>query len=210
MLNRSQDDQSAGSLTIDLLRHGAVEGPPALYGQTDVPLSALGFNQMRSLPGCEAYGRIVSSPRQRCLIFARELADRVSIPLSVEPGLAEMNFGRWDGVPFSPDAPFWQEVQRFWMSPEKHTPPGGESLNEFQRRVISAFQQRSAGEQGYQLWVAHAGVIRALLAHILKAEFAQSAWHQSLHIGYASLTRLSIQAEHVSVRFIGLPAEKTA
>ena len=46
-------------VTLDLLRHGAVDGPPALYGQHDVPLSQLGWSQLeRALSAAPNYDRI--------------------------------------------------------------------------------------------------------------------------------------------------------
>lgn len=207
MLNSSQHDQEAIGLTLDLLRHGAVEGPPALYGSTDILLSEQGWTQMRAVQLEPVYDRIVSSPRRRCLAFAQEKATQLVLPLTVEAGLAEMNFGDWDGVPFTPDAPFWPQLEHFWATPAMHTPPGGESLDGFHERVVSTFRRMIDAEQGHQLWVIHAGVIRAVLAHVLRADFTQPAWHQSLHIGYASLTRLVLKSGHVSVRFIGLPVD---
>ncbi len=37
--------------TIDLLRHGSVDGQPALYGCTDVGLSQFGLQQVVSQTG---------------------------------------------------------------------------------------------------------------------------------------------------------------
>ncbi|MBK8971181.1 MAG: hypothetical protein IPM37_07320 [Hahellaceae bacterium] len=58
----SQDDQSAGShWTIDFITPWGGGRSPPFYGQTDVPLSALGFKPDAVLARGEAYGRIVSS-----------------------------------------------------------------------------------------------------------------------------------------------------
>ncbi len=207
-------------LYIDLLRHGAVDGPPALYGRTDVALAGAGLEQMQGAPLAADYALIVSSPRRRCLDFARQVAARRGVPLEIDAGLAEMDFGLWDGVPFAPDAPHWEALQRFWQAPAMQGPPGGESLDGFRQRVLAAFRDRvrhalaarsgqvrerplDAAEDS-QLWVVHAGVIRAVLAEVLGADFSVPAWHLALHIGHGSLTRLRVEAQGtVSVRCIG-------
>jgi len=42
------------------------------------------------------------------------------------------------------------------------------------------------------LVVAHGGVIRMIIAHILQLDWKKSSWHQQLQIGNASLTRISL------------------
>ena len=94
-------------LHIDLLRHGAVQGPAALYGRTYVALSPVGLQQLQQAVLSSAYTGTVSSPRQRCLTFARQLAEQRQLSLQVDDALAEMDFGEWDGVPFAEDSPHW-------------------------------------------------------------------------------------------------------
>ena len=80
--------------TIDLLRHGEVAGKPALYGETDVPLSDNGLQQMMSqLPHVCSADRLTSSPLQRCRKGAVALSEALAAPLSLMSGIAECRFG---------------------------------------------------------------------------------------------------------------------
>lgn len=178
---------------IDLVRHGPVAGPAALYGRTDVALQ-------QSAPEClewlnrQSYQHILTSPLQRCRHSAEAQAKRLQLELVIEPDLTEMNFGLWDGIPFDEQSPFWPAQQQFWQQPFAITPPEGESLADFQQRVFRAFELHSSSqyEQRQQaLWLVHGGVIRLLLAYLLNIDLEQSRWLQQLSIAYGSVSRIS-------------------
>ena len=95
---------------------------------------------MRAVQLEPVYDRIVSSPRRRCLAFAQEKATQLVLPLTVEAGLAEMNFGDWDGVPFTPDAPFGHNWSILGYARDAYS-TGGESLDGFHERVVSTFRE---------------------------------------------------------------------
>lgn len=175
---------------IDLVRHGPVVGPAALYGWTDVQLQ-------QQAPACldwlsaQSYQHILSSPLQRCLISAEAQAERLQLKLSIEPDLREMNFGLWDGVPFDQQSQHWPAQQQFWQQPFAITPPQGESLAAFQQRALKAFELHSRYQQQQALWLVHGGVIRVLLATLLNIDLQQSNWLQQLSIAYGSVSRIS-------------------
>lgn len=175
---------------IDLVRHGPVAGPGALYGWTDVPL------QQQS-PACldwlsaHSYQHILTSPLQRCRQSAEAQAKRLQLKLSIEPDLKEMNFGLWDGIAFDEQSPHWPEQQQFWQQPCAVTPPEGESLADFQQRVLNAFELHSRYQQQQALWLVHGGVIRLLLANLLNIDLQQSRWLQQISIAYGSVSRIS-------------------
>lgn len=154
---------------VGLLRHGAVEGGEVYRGRTDDPLSAIGRIQMwEAMTGLNRWDRIVSSPLQRCADFATEFAYYHGIPLSLEPGLVEIDFGEWEGrsaaeLMHSSHA----ALTDYWRDPRNHTPPGGESLVEFRHRVVGAWEALRQGNEGQRLLlVTHGGVIRMLLCHL--------------------------------------------
>ena len=179
---------------IDLVRHGPVAGPAALYGWTNVMLQ-------QSPPDClswlstQSYQHVLTSPLQRCRQSAEAQAQRLQLELVIEPDLKEMNFGLWDGVPFDEQSPYWPAQQQFWQQPFSITPPEGESLTDFQQRVLHAFElhSRSQFEQQHQqaLWLVHGGVIRMLLASLLSIDLHQSRWLQQMSIAYGSVSRIS-------------------
>lgn len=154
------------TLHLDLLRHGETE-IGGFRGSLDDALTPLGWAQMRgAVTGAVPWQRIVSSPLQRCARFAEELAARLQLPLTLEPGFQELHFGAWEGR----SAAQLMETDEaglglFWNDPYAFTPPEAEPVAAFRTRVLAALaglQQACAGER--VLLVSHGGVMRLLLA----------------------------------------------
>ncbi len=182
-------------ITIDLLRHGDVAGGTKLLGQTDEPLSDLGWQQLRStltekdLP----WDKIVSSPMQRCLAFAEEIAQQFQLPLLINNAFQELDFGQWDGQLFSDlyDGDDTEQLIQFMQNPTSQTPPDGERYQDFELRVITAWRSLLISLHHDQiqhcLLVTHGGVIRTILSHVLG--FPSSNLFR-LDVPYASLSRI--------------------
>lgn len=155
------------TVQLDLLRHGETELGGGLRGSLDDALTAQGWEQMRAaVKGKGPWQRIVSSPLQRCALFARELAEQLDVPLTFEKDLQELHFGDWEGrsavALMETDA---EALGHFWSDPYAFTPPGAEPVIEFSTRVLSAagrLQQHYGGER--VLVVCHGGVMKLLLA----------------------------------------------
>ena len=128
------------SVQLDLLRHGETELGGGLRGSLDDALTPLGWAQMReAVKGGGPWDRIVSSPLQRCALFARELSAQLDIPVSFDKHLQELHFGAWEGQ--SAAALMQTDEQalgQFWADPYAFTPPDGEPVLEFSARVVSA------------------------------------------------------------------------
>lgn len=155
------------SLRLDLLRHGETTSGGGFRGSIDDALTDTGWAQMREgLPQGQDWQALVSSPLQRCAAFAREQAERLTLPLHLEPGLQELHFGDWEGqTALQLMASAEKELGLFWNDPYAFTPPRGETLLAFEARVLGALarvQQRHAGQ--HVLLVTHGGVMRLLLA----------------------------------------------
>jgi len=155
------------TLHLDMLRHGETELGGGMRGSIDDALTPTGWEQM-SAAVLEAgpWDRIVSSPLQRCARFAEELAQRLSLPLNIEPGLQELHFGDWEGHSaaqlMDTDA---ERLGLFWNDPYAFTPPNGEPVIEFSSRVLGAVQRlHQAYADERLLLVTHGGVMRLLLA----------------------------------------------
>jgi alpha-ribazole phosphatase len=154
---------------VGLLRHGEAEGGAVYRGRTDDPLSALGWVQMSAaMHGLSCWDLVVSSPLRRCAAFATVFARVHELPLVLERGLAEIDFGEWEGrsaqqlMRESPAA-----LTDFWRDPLNHPPPGGESLDRFRQRVVAAWGRQRQRHPGKRLlFVVHGGVIRVLLSHL--------------------------------------------
>lgn len=185
------------STLITLVRHGKVAGPAALYGRTDIALSAAGYADVtRTLQNVHAHSpvsQVISSPRQRCLTVAQEFSAQHRIALQIEENLREMDFGVWDGVPFDALGNEWKNIEAFWDSPEGVQPPQGEALNDFAARIISSWATLIGNaKSAHHLVICHGGVIRILIAHILKLDWQNPALFKQLQIDYASHTRIEI------------------
>ena len=205
-------------LRVDLLRHGETEGGWIFRGHTDSPLTPAGRAQMEravALPEGSAapWEQVLSSPLSRCAAFASALAGRCGLPLELDPALAEIHFGQWEGRAVEElrrEQP--ERVERFWREPELCTPPGGESIADFQSRVLGAWERLCAREQGHLLLVAHGGVIRAILGALLGMPYGRLA---NLCIPPGGLARVAIhrlegfppwpQLEFLNARLESLP-----
>ena len=181
--------------TIDLIRHGEPVGGSRYRGQIDDPLSDKGWAQMRAAVADQCpWHSIVSSPLSRCACFAEELAGRHDLPLSFDERLMEIGFGDWEGLTREqisaqdPDA-----LQRFYHDPIKHQPPGAETLADFQSRVVAAWQALLAAAAGQQvLVVAHAGVMRMIIRHVLGMPLDRMF---SLYVPNAGISRIRIDGQ---------------
>ncbi len=161
---------SSSSTLIDLLRHGEPVGGRQYRGRIDDPLSEKGWQQMRDAVGAHRpWQSIVSSTLIRCSAFADELATRLDIPLHTDSRLEELGFGEWEGNTADElNRLNAGQVDRFLDDPVAHRPPGAEPLDEFRARVQSAWQEICKRHHGqHVLVVAHAGVIRMILSHVL-------------------------------------------
>lgn len=157
--------------TIDLMRHGEVEGGSRFRGSTDDPLTELGWQQMQQAlePG-DDWTQVISSPLQRCVKFSEFWSEQHQLDCFSDSAFQEMHFGDWEGKTAeeistsNPDA-----LKNFWQDPNRFAPDNSESLSDFRQRVLIAWEnliQKQSGQ--HVLLVTHGGPIRIILAHILE------------------------------------------
>ncbi|MDR4518012.1 MAG: histidine phosphatase family protein [Nitrosomonas sp.] len=158
---------------IDLIRHGEPVGGRRYRGHAiDDPLTERGWQQMWDATGnYHHWQHIISSPLVRCHAFAEALGKRHQIGVSVEPRFKEVGFGIWEGLSHEAiKIGKIDEYQAFMKDPVKHRPPGAEPLESFIKRVDSAYDETIQHYQGrHCLIITHAGVIRAIVAHVVHA-----------------------------------------
>ncbi len=84
----------------------------------------------------------------------------------VEEGLAEQNFGDWQGRTHDELArENTPAYHKFWLAPARHAPPGGESFTDVMVRVGAVIERLTEAYGGRDIVaVAHGGTIRAALA----------------------------------------------
>ena len=179
--------------TLDLMRHGEPVGGRRYRGQTDDPLSEKGWAQMRNAVGDHCpWQAVISSSLSRCADFARELAKRHQLPLDIDARLIELGFGAWEGrTPDELTAADPEILNRFRHDPVAHAPPGAETLTAFRDRVISAWDSLLEHHEGkHVLVVAHAGVIRMTVAHVLNVPLQHLF---RLQVPNAGITRIRVE-----------------
>jgi alpha-ribazole phosphatase len=157
-----------------LVRHGNTELNSAerYWGNTDVKLSDVGFRQAERLHNrlaTEKIDAIYSSDLSRASTTAEIIASKHELDVIICAELREMNFGELEGLTFTEISQLYPEVSELWRqrSPKLKC-PGGESLDQFNRRV-SQFVGRleKHAPQETILIVAHSGSLRSLVCHLL-------------------------------------------
>lgn len=150
---------------IWLVRHAQpLIAPGVCYGALDVPADAAATQQaahglaQRLPPGA----RVLASPLLRCQQLAHALRVlRPDLRFDTDARLAEMNFGAWEGQRWDALSP---EVFDAWTSDFWHyRVGGGECVADFMGRVAEVWDAAVAlSVSGVsQVWLTHAGVIRA-------------------------------------------------
>jgi len=168
---------------LEFIRHGMPEGGSRYRGNAiDDPLSELGWRQMWDAMGDDHdWDAIVSSPLRRCREFAEAFAERVGVSAHIEPDLREIGFGCWEGytrqqlLATQPEA-----FAAFYQDPVRHAPAGAESVVAMTgriERVVDRLLVKFSGQR--VLVVAHAGVMRAVIARVTAAP-AQSFFRLSI------------------------------
>jgi len=130
-----------------LVRPGCTEfdEQQRIQGQLDLPLSCQGSEQVERLVQSLAsvpLDKVYCSPTEPALGTAKLLASRRGIACKPLPGLANVNQGLWQGLPWEELKRKQPRVYRQWLeSPELVCPPEGESLSEALERVRDALQR---------------------------------------------------------------------
>jgi len=177
-------------MILDLLRHGETEQGGGLRGSLDDALTAHGWRQMREAIGTQAaWDVLVSSPLQRCALFADELGSRLGMPVLREPALQELHFGEWEGRSAAQlMQTHAEQLGLFWADPYAYTPPGGEPVAAFAERVLTAIERLQQAHAGKRvLLVTHGGVMRLLLA---RARGLPREQLLQVEVGHGALMRL--------------------
>ena len=166
-----------------LVRHGeTIANREYRYiGTRDDPLSALGETQALQL--AEALSglpitAVYSSPLQRTYLTALPIAARHNLEIQRVDDLRECNFGIWEGLSRaeilerSPE-----DRQRFheWEHNTSVAPPGGESFEALQQRVVTAVERLAQAHPDQAIvLVTHVGPIKVLLGTALGAPLASA------------------------------------
>jgi len=189
--------------TLLLVRHGLTPHTAAKkfsggLRSANPGLSDEGRAQVRATadwlaPIAEGVDAVVSSPVRRTLESAEVLAARLGRTVEVEPGFAEMEFGRWDGLTYAEVAERDKSGLDAWLGSMDTAPPGGESFREVEERVLAGLQRVLETHAGRTVVVvSHVTPIKTLVAQALGAPLESVL---RMELSPASVTVLSFYPE---------------
>jgi len=176
---------------IVLVRHGQTDANAAglLLGRTDPPLNDAGRAQAAAVAErVAALGpeRVISSPLLRTVQTAEVVAARCGLRVEIEDRLIEVDYGEYDGLPFT-EIP--TDLIRRWRTEADFAPPGGESLESVGVRM-AALGVEILGSLGKApvVAVSHVSPIKAAVCWALGLPDL-SSWR--MRLDNASVTRLA-------------------
>jgi probable phosphoglycerate mutase len=136
---------------------------------------------------------IYSSPLERAMETAAPLAQALNLEIKVQPGLSEINFGKWQGKTAGQlkRLKLWKVVQQ---NPSQMHFPDGESFSEAQQRLVDTINAITAshGPKDLVACFSHCDAIRLVVTHFLGMPLD---FFQRLSIDIASVTVLML-GEH--------------
>jgi broad specificity phosphatase PhoE len=128
---------------IILVRHGQTEWNriERFRGRADVPLNETGLAQ------AEATGRrvaaewqpsaIYTSPLSRSVKTAEAIAKHFGLQVRQLPGLADIDYGEWQGISPEEVRQRWpKEIDAWYNCPQQARIPGGETLDDLRARAM--------------------------------------------------------------------------
>ncbi|PRW64080.1 bifunctional RNase H/acid phosphatase [Actinopolyspora mortivallis] len=193
-----------------LLRHGqsSLSVDRRYSGRGDVALTDLGHRQaqaaakrLASVEEVTDSAVVLTSPLSR----ARATAEAVVAATGGEPvvheGLAETDFGAWEGLTFLEASERYPRLHTAWLGDPSVTPPGGESLNTVFERVNATLDGVLREHAGKTLvLVTHVTPIKAILRTAL---CAGPELFYRLHLDLASLSVAEFYPDgNASVRLV--------
>ena len=159
---------------IILVRHGRTpwNKDKIFRGTVDIPLDEVG-KQEASLAGEWLKGETIqaayASPLSRAMVTARAIAQHHGVPVQELPGLIDINYGDWQGVPLAEVKVKYVDLYRQWeTAPQTVRFPNGETLDEVRARALAAVDEvMTLNPDKTILLAAHRAVNKVLIAAFL-------------------------------------------
>jgi probable phosphoglycerate mutase len=166
--------------TLILVRHGVTDHTSQKLfsgglGGSNPSLNDEGRAQVRAtgdwlLPLADAVDALITSPVRRTAESAEILGSLLGLEAKVEAGIAEMEFGAWDGLSFAEIQDSYPDDLASWLGNLDHAPTGGESFRVVAERVLAGRDRILADHTSQTvLVVSHVTPIKTLVADALGA-----------------------------------------
>ena len=146
--------------------------------------------------------KIYSSDLGRAYSTTLKITRHANLPIVRDPLLREIHLGDWEGMtPEEVDTLYDKGYQKWLRKPSSIKIPKGEGIVHFRKRVTRRVKAIARANRGKTvLVVTHGGVITALLADWLKADFDHLLLN--LQIDNTSITMVDETDKKVRLRFI--------
>ena len=135
------------------------------------------------------WAAIYSSPRERAISTATPLAMAVKIELQIRAGLAEIDYGAWEGQDVATvERQYHDDYLRWLADPGWNPPTNGEPAIAIANRalaVIAEIQQQHL--TGNVLVVSHKATIRILLCSLLGIDVGRFRYRLSMPVSGLSI-----------------------
>jgi broad specificity phosphatase PhoE len=166
-----------------LLRHAETASPQIFHGaESDVELSERGRRQAEAIAPVLAAEKphvVVSSAMRRARETALPIARACGVPLRIEPDLHERSVGKLCGMPTKGDDGVWPSTLERWMAGETaFAPPGAESFDDVQRRVLPVWQRLTTDHAGETIVLVVHGIVCRVLLLSLVPGYSVRDWHR--------------------------------
>ncbi|GAI32270.1 unnamed protein product [marine sediment metagenome] len=158
---------------IILARHGETEWNVGeiFRGRIDIELNETGIKQAQLLAEYLSEVKIeaiCSSPLKRALTTAEMIANYHQLDVEIAPGLIDLNYGKWQGLPHQEVKDKYKKLYTEWInSPHQVKIPEGESLNDVRQRAISVVDEVTAKYEDAVVLVSHRVVNKVLICALL-------------------------------------------
>jgi probable phosphoglycerate mutase len=158
-----------------LVRHGptAWNRVERFRGRADVPLNDTGLAQAAATGERVAAewlpAAIYTSPLSRAVKTADAIATHLNLPVQVHPGLADIDYGQWQGLTPDEARERWpEEVEAWYSAPQDARIPGGETLNGLRDRAMSVLKELGDRHEGQTIvLVGHTVINRIIVLGVL-------------------------------------------
>jgi broad specificity phosphatase PhoE len=187
--------------TIYLIRHGqtAWNAEYRFQGQLDVPLNKNGLQQAQAVARWISDQNIqvdamYSSDSMRAAQTAQPIADAIGMKLVKSPQLREIHCGEWQGLTYNDVKTEYNDEYTEWRSsPDGTPPPGGETIGELQKRVVSFYNQVINTPNKTIMIVSHGMALVTLIAAMKKQDLIETLHSHKVRLGNTSVTIVSYE-----------------
>jgi len=159
---------------IILARHGNTpwNKDKIFRGSKDIPLDDQGREEARALGEWlkeETIHAAYTSPLSRSRDTARAITRHHDLPVIDLPGLADLSYGDWEGMPLKEVKVKYADLYRQWeTAPHTVTFPNGESLEILRTRALAAVDEVAQRHPDQTvLLVGHRAVNKVIIAGLI-------------------------------------------